>query len=451
MAELAKAPRGDGVADAGERYSLDLDSGAVAVVPDGWRATDLASLATYLNGFAFNDEYWSENGLPIVRIAQITGSRGIVDRYPGKLPDTYALADGDLIFSWSGTLTVVRWLGGSAWLNQHLFKVIPSLEINDNFLYHVLQASVAEMRKRTHGSTMTHIKRGELREFRVVVPGGEREQAAIARVLDTLDTAIHQTEAIIAKLKQVKQGLLHDLLTRGIDANGELRPPQSQAPHLYKPSPLGWIPKEWDTRTLGDISSNITSGSRDWASFYAESGALFVRIGNLTREHINLRLESLIHVRPPAYGDGQRTRLEVDDLLVSITADLGIIGVVPAKFGEAYINQHIALVQLKPDLVNARFAGHYLAADVAQTHIRKLNDAGAKAGLNLPTISNLVTVIPEHTEQDNIARRLDEADSRVACVKSELAKLGKLKSGLMEDLLTGRVRVTPLLEATGAP
>ena len=71
----------------------------------------------------------------------------------------------------------------------------------------------------------------------------------IAAVLDTLDTAIHETEAIIAKLKAVKQGLLHDLLTRGIDANGELRPPQAEAPHLYKESPLGWIPKEWDARS----------------------------------------------------------------------------------------------------------------------------------------------------------------------------------------------------------
>jgi len=69
-----------------------------------------------------------------------------------------------------------------------------------------------------------------------------RQQQAIAEILDTLDTTIRQTEAIVEKLKQVKQGLLHDLLTRGIGANGELRPLQSQAPHRYKESPLGWIP-----------------------------------------------------------------------------------------------------------------------------------------------------------------------------------------------------------------
>jgi len=80
------------------------------------------------------------------------------------------------------------------------------------------------------------------------------EQLFISSVLDTLATAIHETEAIIAKLKAVKQGLLHDLLTRGIDANGELRPPQSEAPHLYKESPLGWIPAEWFVSLLDKVT-----------------------------------------------------------------------------------------------------------------------------------------------------------------------------------------------------
>ena len=80
------------------------------------------------------------------------------------------------------------------------------------------------------------------------------EQRVIAQISERLDTAIHETEAIIAKLKAVKQGLLHDLLTRGIDANGELRPPQGEAPHLYKESTLGWIPKEWEPLPLEQVT-----------------------------------------------------------------------------------------------------------------------------------------------------------------------------------------------------
>lgn len=264
-------------------------------------------------------------------------------------------------------------------------------------------------------------------------------------ILDTLDTAIHETEAIIAKLKAVKQGLLHDLLTRGIAANGELRPPQAEAPHLYQQSPLGWIPKDWEIAPLDAVSTTVTSGSRDWARFYADSGALFVRIGNLTREHINFRFDSTIYVRPPHNADGQRTRLEPGDVLISITADLGIVGVVPDGIGEAYINQHIALVRPSVSAVNPRFLGHYLASPVAQAYISKLNDAGAKAGLNLPTIRGLLTARPWRTEQNLIAERLDEIDNRIQNASTESSKLRKLKSGLMDDLLTGRIRVTPLL------
>ncbi len=422
-------------------------------IPVDWQQRSLSSLGEYQNGFAFNELHWSEHGLPIVRIAQITGSQAIVDRFPGRLPETFRIDSGDLIFSWSGTLAVIQWAGGPAWLNQHLFKVVPAPGIAKSFLFHLLQASVVEMNKRAHGSTMKHIKRGELSEFLVSMPVAVDEQLKLSSVLDTLDSAIHETEALIAKLKAVKQGLLHDLLTRGIDANGELRPPQPEAPHLYKQSTLGWLPTDWNIATLEAVSSTVTSGSRDWARFYADSGALFVRIGNLTREHVNLRFDSTIYVRPPRNGDGQRTRLEPGDILVSITADLGIVGVVPDGMGEAYINQHIALVRPSHGFVNARFVGHYLASPAGQKYISKLNDAGAKAGLNLPTVRGLLTARPALTEQNLIAERLDEIDHRIQNAATESAKLRELKSGLMDDLLTGRVRVTPLLaiESEGSP
>ena len=147
-------------------------------------------------------------------------------------------------------------------------------------------------------------------------------------------------------------------------------------------------------------------------------------------------------------GDGQRTKLEPGDILVSITADLGIIGVVPEGMGEAYINQHIALVRPIGSLVSPRFVGHYLAGPIMQAYIGQLNDAGAKAGLNLPTIRNLPSAFPSRSEQDQIAARLDEIDNRIQNAMTEANKLSELKSGLMDDLLTGRVRVTPLLEAS---
>jgi type I restriction enzyme S subunit len=274
------------------------------------------------------------------------------------------------------------------------------------------------------------------------------EQRTIAAILDTMDEAIRQTEAVIAKLRQVKTGMLHDLLTRGLDENGELRDPIHH-PEQFKNSPLGLIPNEWNVQPLKFLSEFVTSGSRGWAQYYADQGSLFLRIGNLTREHINLRYDDLVHVRPPKGTEGARTKVIPGDLLVSITADLGIIGCVSEDIGDAYVNQHIALVRPLKE-INPRWCAHYLASPSYQKQFTLLNDSGAKAGLNLTSIGNLLVSIPDdNSEQSQIVRSLDEIDGQVETKKVYLRKQILLKQGLMHDLLTGTIRVPPhLLEAT---
>jgi restriction endonuclease S subunit len=155
------------------------------------------------------------------------------------------------------------------------------------------------------------------------------EQKSIATILNTIDEAIAAAEAQLAKQEKIKQGLLQDLLTRGIDESGQIRPHWEDRPDLYKKTDLGVIPKDWDIQNLESLSSLITSGSRNWADFYSNVGALFIRIGNLTRENINLRFDSIVYVDLSTNKEGQRTRLSPGDILVSITADLGIVSGMP--------------------------------------------------------------------------------------------------------------------------
>lgn len=428
-------------------------------LPADWQVQRLEKIASLITSggtpTSGSPRYYLEyGGLPFAKTEDLTraGSKFIEACELGisevALKETAAkkYPAGTVLISMYGTIGLTKITAIEMAANQALCALIPPLACDSGYLYHHLEYTRSEWLKYSGQTTQANINGATVRAHEVPLPD-PREQRKISEILDTLDTAIHETEAIIAKLKAVKQGLLHDLLTRGIAANGELRPPQAEAPHLYKESPLGWIPKDWEIAPLDAVSTTVTSGSRDWARFYADSGALFVRIGNLTREHINFRFDSTIYVRPPHNADGQRTRLESGDVLISITADLGIVGVVPDGIGEAYINQHIALVRPSVSAVNPRFLGHYLASPVAQAYISKLNDAGAKAGLNLPTIRGLLTARPWRTEQNLIAERLDEIDNRIQNASTESSKLRKLKSGLMDDLLTGRIRVTPLLEA----
>ena len=273
------------------------------------------------------------------------------------------------------------------------------------------------------------------------------EQRAIATVLDTMDEVIRRTEAVLAKLRQVKAGMLHDLLTLGLDENGALRDP-IRHPEQFKDSPLGRIPKEWEVVPLSTCLDFVTSGSRGWAQYYATQGALFIRIGNLTREHVNLLLDDVVYVHPPQGTEGARTKVLAGDILVSITADIGIIGCVPEGIGEAFVNQHIALVRAKKEF-NSRWIAHYLASPFYQQHFAQFNDGGAKAGMNLTSVGNLPVPIPRRkNEQDEIVESIDQIDLEIKNCGEELRKLAHFKQGLMHELLSGQVRVPlHLLEA----
>ena len=273
------------------------------------------------------------------------------------------------------------------------------------------------------------------------------EQRAIATVLDTMDEVIRRTEAVLAKLRQVKAGMLHDLLTLGLDENGALRDP-IRHPEQFQDSRLGRIPKEWEVVPLSTCLDLVTSGSREWAQYYATQGALFIRIGNLTREHVNLLLDDVVYVHPPQGTEGARTKVLAGDILVSITADIGIIGCVPEGIGEAFVNQHIALVRAKKEF-NSRWIAHYLASPFYQQHFAQFNDGGAKAGMNLTSVGNLPVPIPRRkNEQDEMVESIDQIDLEIKNCGEELRKLAHFKQGLLHDLLTGRVRIPPhLLEA----
>jgi type I restriction enzyme S subunit len=325
------------------------------------------------------------------------------------------------------------------------FAVLSAMEHTDpRFILYSILSDYSSRQIDAHvcGSNYPAIKSSALRSLEVLAPP-QPEQAKIAEILSTVDQAIEQTQALIAKQERIKTGLMQDLLTRGIDEHGNLR---SESTHQFKNSLLGRIPVGWNPVSLESVSEFVTSGSRGWARYYSTDGAIFLRIGNLTRRHINLRLDDLVFVSPPQSSEGKRTAVETGDLLISITADLGIIAVVPSAFGEAYVNQHIALVRLRQEEVNRRFIGWFLSSRGGQRQFESLNESGAKAGLNLPTIKRLIMPKPEREEQNRIAEILDKSTEKMDGYTRRLVKLRLLKTALMQDLLTGKKRVTPLLQ-----
>ncbi|WP_182871414.1 restriction endonuclease subunit S, partial [Rhodopirellula sp. JC639] len=214
-----------------------------------------------------------------------------------------------------------------------------------------------------------------------------------------------------------------------------------------KMTEVGQIPDDWTVKAIGEFNPFVTSGSRGWARFYSEYGAPFIRIGNLDRNDIYLDLEDLRRVdvsqNPGVAAEASRTCLQNGDVLISITADIGISGYITEKLPKpSFINQHIALVRFTSSELNPQFVSYFLASREVQKRFRALTDSGAKAGMNLTTVRSLkIAVPPTLAEQEAIASALGDADALIESLKQLLAKKRLIKQGAMQELLTGKRRL----------
>jgi type I restriction enzyme S subunit len=225
----------------------------------------------------------------------------------------------------------------------------------------------------------------------------------------------------------------------------EVREPCAQylARPAFKQTETGVIPEDWGSVSLGDLKPFVTSGSRGWASYYSEHGSLFVRISNLSRDSIYLDLGDSKFVKlPPRVNEGIRTQLNEHDVLISITADIGIVGYVDTSIPTpAYINQHIALVRLDQAKTCGKFISYFLASENTQKLFRASTDTGAKAGMSLAKVLQIQTALPPLAEQRAIAGALSDVDALLDGLDRLIAKKRDLKQAAMQQLLTGRTRL----------
>jgi len=166
------------------------------------------------------------------------------------------------------------------------------------------------------------------------------------------------------------------------------------------------VPEGWEWSRVWDVASLITSGSRDWAKYYSESGAIFVTMGNLSRGSYELRMDNIRYVNPPKGGEGARTILKENDLLLSITGDVGNLGRIPENFGEAYINQHTCLLRFMPECQN-RFFPELMRSPIARYQY-DAPQRGIKNSFRLGDVGEMVIPIAPESEQHRIVAKVDE-------------------------------------------
>ncbi|MDR5879693.1 restriction endonuclease subunit S [Caballeronia sp. LZ032] len=193
------------------------------------------------------------------------------------------------------------------------------------------------------------------------------------------------------------------------------------------------LPHGWEWVRLGELTSVITSGSRDWSQHYANEGPIFVRMGNLSRGSYKLRLDNIQRVKPPEGGEGTRTSLEAGDILISITGEVGMLGLIPEGFGEAYINQHTCMLRLF-DSLQGEFFPMLLLSEFAQLQFNS-PQRGIKNSFRLSDVSGLLAILPPLAEQARIVNRVAVLRALCSSLRERLATGQKIQTHLAEALV----------------
>lgn len=329
----------------------------------------------------------------------------------------------------------------------------PNLAADSGFVFHQLfsDSVAAQLRALETGSSYPAVNEGDVRRVRVFCPEKE-ERWRITAVLDTVDEAIAKTEAVIAKLRQVRAGLLHDLLTRGLDAHGQLRDPIAH-PEQFQPSPLGRIPKEWDIVRIVDEVEIQHGYAFDGKHFTDKPlGPRLLVPGNFHRDGGLYFTDENTKYYAGDYRP--ETVLRTGDMLIvmtdlsPMTLILGRTVLVNEPFPVLH-NQRIGKFRLKRpadwnqaffvSLMNDERLRRKVIREATGTTVRHTSPDRIRSGFAFR---------PKPSEQDEIVARFGEMDSAIAAAANEATKLYSLKSGLMTDLLTGRVRVPETVEVS---
>lgn len=329
---------------------------------------------------------------------------------------TTLMPKGTVLFSSRAPIGYVAIAANDICTNQGFKSVVPSHNIDSEFLYYQLLLLRDKIRDMGSGTTFKEISGKKLGEVEITVTSLDEQRRIVSRIeelFSELDNSVSTLQKTKEQLAVYRQAVLKDAF-KGVVEKKPIR----------------------------QMSEFVTSGSRGWAKYYADEGARFIRITDLTRDKIILKNDSIQRVNLPEEAEGKRSRLNPFDVLVSITADLGSIALIPGDIEEAYINQHIAMIRFDNPL-QGEFMAWYLKSDYGQKDLLKNKRGGGKLGLGLDDIRD--TPVPDVSDATSkkivseIESRLSVCDSIEHTVDKALQQAEAMRQSILKQAFEGRL------------
>ena len=377
---------------------------------EGWKEKKIEEVANFSKGKLTEQcEGVNSKWLPLLNAeAIITESK-----YYANPKGAVVCAENDILMLWDGERSGLVTIGKSGVVGSTFSKISLSNELDSQFCFYFLQNQYSWIQNRRTGTGVPHVAKDLPKILDISYPSSLIEQQEIARILITLDNTIKKTEQLIAKYKNIKQGLMHDLLNYGIDENGAIRNPQT---HTFVEKKGLMVPEEWEVDSLGSCFDNFKSG-------------------------INITAENIFNIAHyPVYGGnglrGYTNNYTHSGKYVLIGRQGALCGNINVVTGENYISEHAIAVQ-----TNTRNDIDYWYYKLDYMNLNQYSAQSAQPGLAVEKLIKLIVCIPQRHEQEKISQILNKQDSLIESEQTNLTKLQKLKQGLMADLLTGKVKV----------
>lgn len=407
----------------------------------GWTTTKVVEVASKMKAGGTpnrsNQNYW-QGEIPFVLIEDMTKierflieTKEYISRLGLQSSSAWMVPENSILLSMYATLGKVVINKIPVATNQAILGIIPA-KVDRDFLYYLLQFSADRLSKLNSQTTQKNLNKQIVSNFEITYPVELTEQRAIAEILTMVDDAIEQTEALIRKHQRIKQGLLQDLLTRGVDENGEIR---GQNNHCFKNSEIGPIPYEWEVIDFEHLVNHITAR---WIP--RNTGGSFPC---LNLENIESETGQVNGFSDAIENSSTKTIFQKGDIL------FGKLRPYLKKYWIADVDGVCTteiLVFRAQSSIDHRYI-YYLVQSEKFINYTISSSFGTKMPrTSWEIIKRYKIGKPTFEEQKRISKILFTIDSQIETSRVEFSKLNSLKLGLMQDLLTGKVRVDALLK-----
>ena len=383
-------------------------------------AASLGDVAEFVNGAAFKPEDWGSDGLPIIRIQNLTDPTKAFNRTLRTVPDRLRVRAGDLLVSWSATLGVFEWAGpGDGLLNQHIFRVLPDKsKIDKRYLRHGLERAITDMQMHLHGATMQHVNRGEFLGTQLYLPSIS-EQRRIAEVLDRAETLRAQRRQALAQLDALAESIFESL-------SGNSR---------------------GSVKTIGELLSSgalLVHKDGNHGSLYPRADD-FVQVGvpfisaRAIRDDGRINDRLIEHLHPDKAAKLRLGWIIEGDVLLSHNASVGKVACYDGRFKSALIGTSLTAFRPNPQVLTSAYLTAALRSSRFQRSLEKNMGQTTRNQVPITAQRDLQLSLPPLEVQRKFANQIEAVERAKALQHASLASLDALFASLQHRAFRGEL------------